>query len=436
MTAALALLLAACASAQTVFTDHFQEQDGLVANAYAVAHATEPGVARSPDWEVTSGSLLVQRGVGWTGVPDDTPPNVGSTNGTGSAVFRLFTARGDFQDAAFSFDLLNAGLTTSSSTPAVAWDGAHAVARYQSEDRFYYFSLNRRDETALIKKKAGPSFYDLSRAVPAAVPYGNWQKFRVTVQDGADGSVALTLWRDGNVIVQAVDRGTAGPPIRYPGRFGIRGDNANLKFGHVKVEPVAAPLPAAVAGPVVSGAVAGDVLETQATISWSTDQKATGRVLFGPTASYGMETLWTTEPDVRQSVVLYGLQAGTNYHYKIEAKGLTGSVSPSPDLQFQTPIRRDTTPPTILIVSPASGQTVSGTVPLVCRADDELGGSGIAGVLWQVDGFDAGPEVVSPPYTFMWNATPYTKGPHTIKAFARDKAGNRTVSAPVTITNN
>ena len=52
----------------------------------------DPTQSISPTWEMTSGSLFASR-VGWTGTPDDVAPNVGSTNGTNSAVFRLTTKR-------------------------------------------------------------------------------------------------------------------------------------------------------------------------------------------------------------------------------------------------------------------------------------------------------------------------------------------------------
>src|SRR4051812_1966306 len=71
--------------------------DRLVTNEVAHWNPDDPQARRSPDWDVTSGSLYVRDSVGWTGRPDDSAaPNPGSTNGTGSSVFRMSTWRHDF----------------------------------------------------------------------------------------------------------------------------------------------------------------------------------------------------------------------------------------------------------------------------------------------------------------------------------------------------
>jgi Big-like domain-containing protein len=92
---------------------------------------------------------------------------------------------------------------------------------------------------------------------------------------------------------------------------------------------------------------------------------------------------------------------------------------------------RDTTPPTVRITSPASGATVSGTITARADASDNVG---VAGVQFQYNGINFDREDTSPPYT----ATVYTNnvpdGTYTLTAVARDAAGNRTTSDPVTIT--
>jgi hypothetical protein len=91
----------------------------------------------------------------------------------------------------------------------------------------------------------------------------------------------------------------------------------------------------------------------------------------------------------------------------------------------------DTTPPTVRITSPASGATVSGTITVTADASDNVG---VAGVQFQYNGVSFDREDTSAPYT----ATAYTNnvpdGNYTLTAVARDAAGNRTTSAPVTIT--
>ena len=91
----------------------------------------------------------------------------------------------------------------------------------------------------------------------------------------------------------------------------------------------------------------------------------------------------------------------------------------------------DTTPPTVAMTSPASGSTVNGTVAVSASAADNVG---VAGVQFQLDGVALGAEDTSAPYSVNWNTNPVPPGAHTLRAVARDAAGNSTTSAPVTVT--
>jgi hypothetical protein len=90
----------------------------------------------------------------------------------------------------------------------------------------------------------------------------------------------------------------------------------------------------------------------------------------------------------------------------------------------------DTTGPSISISSPANAATVSGIVTVSANASDNVG---VAGVQFQVDGANLGPEDTSVPYTSSWNTNGLT-GSHTLTVVARDAAGNRATSAPVSVT--
>ena len=91
----------------------------------------------------------------------------------------------------------------------------------------------------------------------------------------------------------------------------------------------------------------------------------------------------------------------------------------------------DTTPPSVSVTSPASGATVSGTITVSASASDNVG---VVGVQFQLDGANAGSEDTSAPYSVPWDTTSASNGSHTITAVARDAAGNRTTSSPVTVT--
>ena len=94
-------------------------------------------------------------------------------------------------------------------------------------------------------------------------------------------------------------------------------------------------------------------------------------------------------------------------------------------------VANDTTAPTVSITSPAGGATVSGTITVTANASDNVG---VAGVQFLLDGAALGTEDTAAPFAVSWNTTTATNGSHTLTAAARDAAGNRTISAGVSVT--
>jgi hypothetical protein len=91
----------------------------------------------------------------------------------------------------------------------------------------------------------------------------------------------------------------------------------------------------------------------------------------------------------------------------------------------------DVTPPTISIVTPASGSTLSNIVNVTASASDNVG---VVSVQFMLDATNLGSPVISAPYTVSWNTTSATNGSHTISAVALDGAGNVGTSAGVVVT--
>ena len=209
----------------------------------ALTGPSEPGKPATPffdgfdgdgymagDWMATSGNMTRSRGAACSR----------------SSVLRVVTKRKDFRDFELNLKLRNKGLGETDRTPAVDWDGVHVFLRYQSQFHLYYATLNRRDNTVVIKKKVpgGPSnngtYYDLSPKVPYRVPYDNWQKFTVRVAD-TRGGVSIELLADGQPLVSAIDDGRlGGAPITRPGRVGVRGDNCDFEVDDFSVSPLSA----------------------------------------------------------------------------------------------------------------------------------------------------------------------------------------------------
>jgi N-acetylglucosamine-6-sulfatase len=93
----------------------------------------------------------------------------------------------------------------------------------------------------------------------------------------------------------------------------------------------------------------------------------------------------------------------------------------------------DTTPPTVSLTYPVSGQTISNNITLTANTADNVA---VAGVQFKIDGINSGAQVNSAPYALSLDTTTLSDGSHTITAQARDTSNNTAVSAPVTVTVN
>ena len=246
-----------------LFTADLTGPNGLITNEYAHFNLGDPNRFASPDWDMTSGSLfrqlLGQENTAWTGIPDSCAPNLDpnrdSTNCTNSNVFRVNTFRSFAGNVMVSFSVLNNG------TGGVEdFNGIHLFMRYRSQYDLYYISFNRKDFTAIIKRKVpcgnsnGGTYYDKSLSVRLAWTKGVWQNYYATVQTNSDGSVTLRLYNaDTNaLLLEGFDQGGPNPatpectnpdrysgpeypPLRVGGMSGLRGDFTTFNFKNFKV---------------------------------------------------------------------------------------------------------------------------------------------------------------------------------------------------------
>src|SRR5438552_7258461 len=86
----------------------------------------------------------------------------------------------------------------------------------------------------------------------------------------------------------------------------------------------------------------------------------------------------------------------------------------------------------VTVTSPASGSTVSGTVPVTASVTS-VGALTVAGVQFKLDGNNLGAEDTTAPYSVSWNTTTASNGSHTLTAVARDSLGMLWTSDPVTV---
>ncbi len=230
-----------------MLVDSFDRPDGLVTNEFAHYNPDRSTARRSPTWDLTSGSLFIMNGVGWTGVPDSryNPTDPSSRSWNHSTIFRMTSRRSDFRDIDVHFSLRNDGLVSTRETPPMAYDGVHVFLRYVNETSLYYATVNRRDGSVLVKKKVpgGPSnggtYYLIGSKAAYRVSFGRWQDVRATVSDETDGAVRIELSIDGHRVVSALDTGIGGPPIHGPGKIGLRGDNTDFRIDNLIVRALA-----------------------------------------------------------------------------------------------------------------------------------------------------------------------------------------------------
>lgn len=112
------------------------------------------------------------------------------------------------------------------------------------------------------------------------------------------------------------------------------------------------------------------------------------------------------------------------------AKDAAGNSTTSAIVTVTVSNTTDTIPPTVSITAPANNATVSGTVTISANSSDNVG---VASVQFLVDSSNTGPQMSSPPYTYLWNTTIFPNGNHTITAIAKDAAGNSATSTAVTV---
>lgn len=114
-----------------------------------------------------------------------------------------------------------------------------------------------------------------------------------------------------------------------------------------------------------------------------------------------------------------------------------GSGSPQHTVTFSNgsapPPPSDTTPPTVSIIAPSNGATVSGTVTIEASATDS--GSGVANVEFFRSGSSTSLCTDSTsPYTCAWDTTAVSNGSYALSARARDNAGNQSTIQSITVT--
>src|SRR5690348_12011427 len=105
------------------------------------------------------------------------------------------------------------------------------------------------------------------------------------------------------------------------------------------------------AGLTISSVTSGAVSSSGATISWTTSAAANSQVEYGTSSSYGQTTAVDSTMVASHSVVLSGLAASTQYHYRVKSTDGSGNQATSGDFTFTT----SASAPSLTISAVASG---------------------------------------------------------------------------------
>jgi hypothetical protein len=236
LTLAVATAIGACgAAAKPLFTANLQGPDRLLTNEYAEHNPDAPGIVRSAQWFVTSGSLFLANGALTDGHIDHIAANARSSHGTNSAVFRAYTRQHFSGNYQVTFDLWLRAPQAVAGLETASWDGLHLIINAQSPSAAYYVSLYRRDGQAVIKKKsaggpiAGGSYQELSKYVPSTVRPQHWTELRIDVRRSEPDAETIDLYEGGALLITATDApAVTGSPSFGAGRLGIRADKTRF----------------------------------------------------------------------------------------------------------------------------------------------------------------------------------------------------------------
>ncbi len=97
--------------------------------------------------------------------------------------------------------------------------------------------------------------------------------------------------------------------------------------------------------PTISDIVVSDISDTQAKITWTTDESGTTVVDYGTTDDYGSTA--TGDSGTSHSVTISSLTANTTYHYNVKSADSAGNTGESGDNTFVTAKQGTTTTTTV-----------------------------------------------------------------------------------------
>lgn len=184
-------------------------------------------------------------------------------------------------------------------------------------------------------------------------------------------------------------------------------------------------------GPFVDVVAPGTSIRT--TSLGSTYGRPSGTSFAAPIVAGVVALAWSANPDLRPTTIVdavidNAIDLGSALKDDLFGHGFVdaeAAVAAASRMSFVP----DDTPPTVRIVRPGAGETLSGrSIVLVAATDDW----GVADVVMSVDGVPFATDTRAP-YRFVIAADSFTGGDHVLSLVATDLAGNASAPAIVTI---
>ena len=235
--------------------------NGLITNEYAGWHSSDDTAVHSSVWQSDGGSLFSAPTTGpngeaiqaaYTGKLDSNSADRYSQTYTHSNKMRFWTKASGYGDV--RLDATIKPLAWGAGVPST-WGGFKFYLRRDrdaTESAFYTAEPYIYDGHAYIQKKClgdtgggnystGGTYYLLASKSSLNVPLGSWHEIAATARTNADGSVTIELYRDGALVLSAVDRGvrsdgTGCPPLTV-GHVGFRSDFLQYYMDDFAVTP-------------------------------------------------------------------------------------------------------------------------------------------------------------------------------------------------------
>jgi len=125
--------------------------------------------------------------------------------------------------------------------------------------------------------------------------------------------------------------------------------------------------------PTISSVSASSITHNSATITWTTNENSDSQVEYGPTASYGSQTVLDASMVTSHSVLVSNLSPSSTYHYRVKSKDTASNQAISTDYTFVT-----SATPTLsvsLTANPNSGEAPLSGVDLTATVSGSVSGT-------------------------------------------------------------